>query len=149
MVFRDWDAIFEVFSPTLMDPHNEAEDGQLTQLYFWGGHGGIGGGDARQIISSDCTLRFCVEEMQRRNLPLSLNMDMIPEYGDIETIGETIRPSRIMAFVEKITGKFVRNIDSVHKLHPLAIKRYQKCPHWRPPALETLHDEIMAYRFEE
>lgn len=131
-----------------MDPHNEAEEGQLTQLYFWGGHGGIGGGDPRQIVSSDCTLRFCVEEMQRRNLPLTLNMDMIPEYGDVEIEGEKVRSSKIMALVEKVTGKHVRQIDSIDKIHPLAIKRYQTCPDWRPSALESLHEELMAYRFE-
>lgn len=138
-----------VFSPTIMEMNEGAAPGQLTQLYFWGGHGGIGGGDVRQIENANCTLRFCVEEMQRRSIPLVINMDVIPPYGDVEKVGEEIRSSRIMSLVERVTGKYVRPIDSVQMLHPLAIRRYQKCPSWRPAALESIHDEIMAISLED
>lgn len=127
-----------------MEVDEDMDSGRLTQLYFWGGHGGIGGGDARQLESSHCTIRFLVEEMERREIGLAMNMDLIPEYGDVETSGETIASSRLMSFVEKLTGKFVRRIESADQLHKLAIKRYQRCPNWRPAALKNLHDDIMA-----
>lgn len=126
------------------DEDVDVDSDRLTQLYFWGGHGGIGGGDARQLESSNCTIRFLVEEMERREIGLAMNMDMIPEYGDVEKTGEKLASSRIMSFVEKLTGKFVRPIESVDQLHKLAIRRYQRCPDWRPVALKNLHDDIMA-----
>lgn len=138
-----------VFSPTMMDMDDCAQPGQLTQRFFWGGHGGVGGGDGRQLESSSCTIRFLVEEMQRREIPLLFKMDKIPEYGDVESPVPEVHSSRVMAFVEKITGKYVRPIPSVESLHPLAIRRYQKVPEWRPASLEHLHDEIMAYPLEE
>lgn len=132
-----------------MDPDNDARPGQLTQLYFWGGHGGIGGGDVRQTTCSDCTLRFCVDEMLKRKLPLKINMNMIPEYGDVYEPGQTIVSSRVMSFVERFTGKYVRPIEAIEYVHPTAIRRYQRCPDWRPAALENLHDAIMAITLED
>lgn len=138
-----------VFSPTLMDANDEAGDDQLTQMYFWGGHGGIGGGDPMQIESAKCTLRFCVEEMQKREIPLQLKMEVIPEYGNVEEPPLEVKSSRMMSFVEKLTGKFVRRIESVDDVHKLAIKRYQTCPEWRPTALDELHDEIMSKNIDD
>lgn len=127
-----------------MEHDGDLGSDQLTQLYFWGGHGGVGGGDQQQLESSDCTLRFCVEEMQRRAIPLDLNMNQIPEYGNIEVEGPEVKSSRVMKFVERVTGKYIRPIPSLDLLHPLAIRRYRKCPSWRPPALRDLHDDLLA-----
>lgn len=132
-----------------MEPDDDLGELQLTQLYFWGGHGGIGGGDSRQMTSSNCTLRFCVDEMQRRELPLTIDMEAIPKYGNIMEEGQDVKPSRVMKFVGKLTGKYVRPIESLDVLHPMAIRRYRKCPSWRPPALEELHDEILALDTDE
>lgn len=131
-----------VFSPTLMEGSNVKDD-QLTQLYFWGGHGGVGGGDDRQITSADCVLRFLIEEMKRRGLGLAIDMDMIPELGDVVKDTEEVKSSVLMGFVERVTGKFIRQIQSIDMVHPLAIKRYQLNPKWRPAALRDLEDEIM------
>lgn len=132
-----------------MEPDDELIEGQLTQLYFWGGHGGVGGGDARQLRASDCTLRFCIDEMIRRNVPLAMNMSLIPDYADVEESSPKVKSSKIMGFIEKVTGKYIRPIESVKMLHPLAIRRFQRCPDWRPLALRELHDEIMAVEIEE
>lgn len=139
----------KVFSPTLMDHSEETGPGQLTQMYFWGGHGGIGGGDSRQITPSTCTLRFLVEEMEKRELGLALDMNSIPEIGDVEEQGEEIKSSRLMSMVESVTGKAVRAIDSVDMVHPLAIRRYQKCPFWRPRALEGISEELLNVQLDD
>ena len=132
-----------------MDYDKEIGSDQLTQLYFWGGHGGIGGGDPRQLESSNCTIRFLVEEMQRRGIRLYMNLDLIPEYGDVEADSENIKSSWIMGMVEKVTGKFVRPIENINQVHNLAVKRYQRCPRWRPPSLNGLHDELIAKNIDE
>ena len=126
----------------------ERGEEQLTQLYFWGGHGGVGGGDSRQLDSSDTTLRFCVEEIQRRGIGLALNMELIPEYGDIETETDEIKSSAIMGFVEKITGKFVRPIESVDHVHHTAVKRFQRVTSWRPAALEGLSSDLLSVQVD-
>lgn len=137
-----------VFSPTLMEAADVKGDDQLTQLYFWGGHGGVGGGDERQVTSANCALRFCVEEMQRRGLGLEIDMNMIPDIGDVEEDAETPKSSALMGFVERLTGKAVRKIPSIDVVHPLAIKRYQCNPRWRPAALRDLNDEILEAQVE-
>lgn len=129
----------------MMDYHEEAGEGQLTQMYFFGGHGGIGGGDSRQINPAACTLRFLVEEMEKRELGLAINKDMIPDYMDVVEDGEEIKSSAVMSFVEKVTGKFVRSIPSIDMVHPSAIERYQKNEGWRPEALENLKDALLSF----
>lgn len=76
---------------------------------------------------------------------MAMNVDIIPPYGNVEEFGEEISSSRIMSFVERFTGKYVRPISSVQMLHPLAVRRYQKCSAWRPLALASIHEEIMAF----
>lgn len=137
-----------VFSPTLMEYDSDKGRDQLTQLYFWGGHGGVGGGDARQSTSADCVLRFCVEEMQRRGLGLAIDMDRIPDYGNVEEEVEESRSSMLMGLVERMTGRYVRPIESLDMVHPLAIRRFQRNPNWRPPSLRELEREILAIKLD-
>lgn len=139
----------KVFSPTLMSPAEETEPGQLTQMYFWGGHGGVGGGDARQITSATCTLWFLLEEMERRGLGLAFDKDSIPEAGDVEEKGEDMKSSWLMSTVGSITGKFVRPIETVDMVHPMAIKRYQNCSFWRPRALEKIKDDLLNFKLDD
>lgn len=138
-----------VFSPTLMEHHEEVGPEQLTQLFFWGGHGGIGGGDSRQTISADTTLCFCVEEMQRRGLGLAIDMSQMPEYPDVTVDTEELKSSSVMNFVEKLTGKFVRDIPSLDMIHKSAVKRFKLKPEWRPASLKNLEEELECCEVEE
>lgn len=132
-----------------MEQHPDGPDNQLTQMYFWGGHGGVGGGDIRQQDASNCTIRFCIEEMARRGIALAIDMDKVPEYGNVEIEVPEIRSSRIMGLVENFTGKYVRPIPSIDLVHPLAIKRYQRVSDWRPDSLRDLEEELLAYELSE
>ncbi len=145
-----------IFKPTLMDPTEGGSAQQLTQLYFWGEHGGIGGGDGTQIINSSTTLTFVVEEIERRGLGLAVNLDLVPDnlmqqpraLPKPKSIGEQAM-GMIIGFIANITGSHVRVIDSIDKLHPVAIKRYQECKSWRPPALDGIKDEILEFDKEK
>lgn len=118
---------------------------QLTQLYFPGGHGGVGGGDEKEEPLSDNCLHFLVHEIKRRGMGIAFDMDLIPRGNvDIEPVNR--QPSRLFQFIEGITGKHVRQISSTDELHmPSVATRYQRQPDWRPKALEHLHDEICEY----
>lgn len=138
-----------VFSPTLMDHHEDIGSDQLTQLYFPGGHGGVGGGDANQMITANCALRFCYDEMQKRGLGLAIDSTMLPKYEDVTLDAGPAQSSPWMSMIEMFTGKFVRRITSLKDVHPLAIKRYQKNEHYRPRALQPLDAEIMAMQLDD
>lgn len=133
-----------------MAPSDGAKEGQLTQLFFWGGHGGIGGGDENQIESAKCTLKFCVEEMKRRKIPLALNDSGICEDGDILAEGGPSQSKKVaMKLVEFATDKFVRKVDSVDMLHKSAIKRYKQCKSWRPDALADIREDILKVKLSD
>lgn len=126
-----------------MDLSDEGNPGQLTQLFFWGGHGGIGGGDSRQEVCSSITINFLIEEMEKRELGLAIDKSQLPEPGDVESDIGDVSSSAVMSFIEKLTGKHVRTIPSIEKVHPSVIKRYQSVSSWRPAALEPLEEELM------
>lgn len=127
-----------------MQPHENANPQQLTQLFFCGSHTGVGGGKRSEIECSNVTLRFVVDEMRRRGLQLFFDMSKIPASGVADLLRHKTHSSKKRSIVKILMGKCTRRIDSVAALHPLAILRYQKCPSWRPVALQHLHQSIMA-----
>lgn len=146
----------QMFKPTLMETTSDEVSEQLTQLYFWGEHGGVGGGDGSQIINANTSLLFLVQEMKRRGIGLQVNLDLIPA-STMEpvkkqvvspTIGERVM-GVIVGLIANVTGQYVRPIESIDLVHPVAIKRYQEVASWRPPALDNLKDEILAYPKEK
>eukprot|EP00177_Eucheuma_denticulatum_P006594 GFKZ01012001.1.p1 GENE.GFKZ01012001.1~~GFKZ01012001.1.p1 ORF type:complete len:359 (-),score=59.19 GFKZ01012001.1:260-1336(-) len=138
-----------IFSPTLMDHDPQRGKEQVTQLYFWGGHCGVGGGDSDQVTSSDFCLGYLVEEMERRGLGLAVEKSALPDYKSINTDEEPreVKEAPWMGLLEFLTGKYVRPIESLEMLHETAIKRYQDCPKWRPAALKMLEEKIMSVKF--
>lgn len=146
-----------MFKPTLMSPTMDEVPEQLTQTYCWGEHGGVGGGDKGQIINANTSLQFLVEEMKRRGLGLAVDTSIVPQSLIEKTrekveapksLGENIMGA-VIGLIVNVTGESVRKIESVDKIHPAAIKRYQELPEWRPPALSHLEEEILAFDKEK
>lgn len=121
----------------------EGETGQLTQLYFWGGHGGVSGSEPRQPECGQLTLRFVIDEMSKRKLGLTFNMSQIPDYPDVDVEQRNAPPVGIQAVVSRVLGKFIRPITDKSQVHPTAIKRYQQVSSWRPAALKNIADDIL------
>lgn len=145
-----------MFKPTLMEPCDDKTPEQLTQLYFWGEHGGVGGGDKGQMISAKSTLNFVVNEIQRRGLGLAIDLELVPQsteeptekVEEQKTIGENVM-GFIIGTIAQITGETVRQIESIDMVHPVAIKRYQECPEWRPRSLAKIEEALVAYDKEK
>jgi len=145
-----------MFKPTLMNPTNDEDIEQLTQTYFWGEHGGVGGGDGTQIINAATSLIFLVDEMERRGLGLAVNLEVVPDEHMKpkktepvqKSIGEHVMGG-IIGMIANVTGVHVREITDIAAVHPVAIKRYQEIESWRPPALAHLEEEILNFPKEK
>jgi uncharacterized protein (DUF2235 family) len=133
----------QVFSPTEMVAHPDVGPDQLTQLYFCGGHGGVGGGDAVEWPLSDYALNWMVREMRRRGLKLAIDMSKIPK-GSLDVEPKESGPSALFQIIESVTGKNVRNVESVAHCHPSVAKRYAAKPGWRPAALEAMKQDLLS-----
>lgn len=140
-----WHLVWTAFKPTYMEAHPIVGTDQLTQLFFWGGHGGIGGGDGRQLNCSDITLRFLIGEMEKRSLKLSIDKECIPDEPDnlvpVINLKNNIFENTIYLF-----GRYVRTITSCKDVHSTAIVRYKKVDAYRPDSLKPLHDQLLAYK---
>ena len=126
-----------------MKPNKVVGETQVSELYFWGGHGEVSG----QFECGKVTLRYLVQEMRRRGLGLQLDSDKIPVGYDL-LAEQTPLPFSYTA-LRFLTGREERNITSVMQLHSSAVWRYQKKPSWRPAALEPIRDDILAFKVTE
>lgn len=134
------------FQPTLMDKHPEHGKTQVTQKYFSGGHGGVGCGDGAELLCSDITLRFVLEEIERRGLKLAFDPSKVPSMPDVTTEGDPITRSFPKNVFFWALGKHIRPIQAIEDIHETAIVRYQNVKKWRPQALnpfqKTLSNKI-------
>uniref|UniRef100_A0A7S1T6L6 T6SS Phospholipase effector Tle1-like catalytic domain-containing protein n=1 Tax=Compsopogon caeruleus TaxID=31354 RepID=A0A7S1T6L6_9RHOD len=124
------------FFPTMMNAHPEVKN-QLTQLYFPGAHGGVGGGSKETEALSDSTLQFLVGEMRQRGLGLDFFDDALP-IGDPTAVIPHAPPSALWKLIGAISGRRIREIHNIDELHLPSVKaRYKACPEWRPPSLKA------------
>lgn len=131
------------YEPTPMVAHPAAGEEQVTSLFFWGTHSGVGGGKASETAAGATALRFVVEEMCTRRLKLAFNSAFIPPYYAIAPHVVPRNNSTWSKTARAMGGRQVRLISSGRELHWSAVHRYQKVPAWRPPALSHLHEAIM------
>lgn len=134
---------YEGFSPTPMDFNESVGEKQLSQKYFWGQHGGIGGGDRRmdQIESAKVTLLWTVAEMERRGIPLAIDKSELPDSVDMK-IGEAPKPGGLFGFLNQIGPKTTRDIPSIEHLHEGVAIRYKAVSDYRPDSLKKFHEEL-------
>ena len=60
-----------------MQPSNAALREQVTELYFPGGHSGVGGGSAAEVPLAENALHFVIHEMGRRNLKPGFSLPLL------------------------------------------------------------------------
>jgi hypothetical protein len=116
---------------------------QVTELYFAGGHGGVGGGDTVEFPLSNYTLHWMVREMERRGIKLAINKKNLPE-GSVDIEPHRKVQGKLFQVIQSITGRYVRPIESIKQCHPSVVERYRKHPEWRPEALEKIAAELEA-----
>lgn len=128
---------------------NENVKNQLTQKYFWGTHGGIGGSETTEQDAGATTLKFTIEEIKRRNMGLAIDESNVADYPDISCKEEvTALNSGFMSMFTRFTGLYVRPIQSIEAIHKSAIKRFQINSAWRPGALNNLAEQLLSLRPE-
>lgn len=133
------------FMSTPMRPHFARPASQVTSRFFWGGHGGVGGGQADQRLNADITLRFVIDELSRRGCGLCFDAALIPSAYPKEKVSnaierETLLRSRILRLVVGTQYRFVRSVEDVHWS---AIRHFQTDKSWRPPALKKIEAKLM------
>lgn len=94
----------KVFAPTYMTHNEERGPDQLTQLFFAGGHGGVGGGDSHEWPLSDYALHWMVGELKRRGCDLAFDVSRIPR-GQTDIPPKGGGSSILFRFIEGVTGK--------------------------------------------
>lgn len=137
-----------VFAPTEMTANPEwtpvdAATGQLTQLYFPGGHGGVGGGDDWEWPLSDYALAWMVREIRRRGIDLAFDPDGIPEGSLAVGRKEPGKPTATGRLINLFSARHVRKIESVAQCHAAVALRYEAVSDWRPDALADIGDDLL------
>lgn len=133
------------FKPTLMVPHPSRGSEQLTQLYFPGGHGGVGGGQKGEESFAANTLRFLVEEISRRCPGVEWNRDQIPEEDDINLLDE-MRSSASLSYrlLMWYGGSGGRRVNDIAECHESVLRRFAKVKSWRPKCLRDIESALHA-----
>lgn len=93
-----------MFAPTYMTYNEERGSEQLTQLFFAGGHGGVGGGDSEEWPLSDYALHWMVNELSRRGCGLAFDVSRIPR-GKVDIPPKKTGSSALFQLIEGVTGK--------------------------------------------
>lgn len=142
-----------VRTPTRMTAHPSAPS-QVTEKFFWGSHGGVGGSEYTEPETIAVVLRFVLDELQALGFTLTIAADHpgVPkDYPDTAVERKLIAGlTRADAVVNAMTGgQYTRKIESVDQVHFTAVERFQKIPTWRPKALEKLEKELVAVDVEE
>ncbi|WP_449420147.1 DUF2235 domain-containing protein [Phormidium nigroviride] len=120
------DEIRKVFDVTLMKPTNKD---QVTQVWFPGGHGCLGGGSEEECGLSDGALLWMMEQVEKLGLALDktrVEKGVNPNY--------TIPFDNTPKFPFNVAGKILREVTgSFDDLHESVKKRWQdpEC-HYRP-----------------
>eukprot|EP00180_Rhodochaete_pulchella_P003224 Plantae.Rhodophyta-Rhodochaete_pulchella.ctg5346.p1 GENE.Plantae.Rhodophyta-Rhodochaete_pulchella.ctg5346~~Plantae.Rhodophyta-Rhodochaete_pulchella.ctg5346.p1 ORF type:complete len:359 (+),score=44.87 Plantae.Rhodophyta-Rhodochaete_pulchella.ctg5346:40-1077(+) len=119
-----------VLSPTPMTP---SRDGQVTEKWFPGGHGDVGGSTNQAL--SNIALKFMIGELANRGLGLVINSSEIPDGNPLAPLdGGNF-------FMRFVTGPF-REIPSFDDLHSCVKVRYAGVPDWRPENLEAFTERF-------
>lgn len=132
----------KALEPTLMEK-NENVENQLTQKFFWGSHGGIGGSESTEQDAGAITLRFTIEEIKRRGLGLAFDESTVPDYPDITREIITVLESGLMSVMSRFDS-YIRTVSSPDLVHETAVKRFQVNREWRPQALKNIAERLMS-----
>ncbi|MCU0541223.1 MAG: DUF2235 domain-containing protein [Oscillatoriaceae cyanobacterium Prado104] len=135
------DEIRKVFSVTPMESSKNPPDNQVTQVWFPGGHGCVGGGSKEECGLSDGALLWMMEQVEKLGLVL-----------DKTCVEDPIEPNYAAPFDNtpefpfNLAGTILRHrISSCGDLHESVKQRWQdpKC-HYRPENLLKFQDYLNA-----
>jgi uncharacterized protein (DUF2235 family) len=124
----------KVFLQTPMKP---AQEGQLTEVWFPGGHGCIGGGTRSNSPLSNAALLWTIEEVEKLNLGLTFDRYKIEDgFGTDVTID-------INAELKRALFKNLRVIPPEAVLDSSVFKRWKSCRWYRPKNLVNSHGKVL------
>ncbi len=132
------DEIRAVFNVTPMEPSPDRTADQVTQVWFPGGHGCIGGGSKEEQGLSDAALLWMIQQVEALGLALDetrIEGGINPRYDtpfDNEPKGIY---RRLGVISRKVTGSFFDLDDSVKK-------------RWNDPTLNYHPENLMAFKQE-
>ncbi|HLO46805.1 MAG TPA: DUF2235 domain-containing protein [Kamptonema sp.] len=133
------DEIRKVFDVTLMKP---TKKDQVTQVWFPGGHGCLGGGSEEECGLSDGALLWMMEQVEKLGLALDktrVEKGVNPNY--------TIPFDNTPKFPFNVAGKILREVTgSFDDLHESVKKRWQdpEC-HYRPKNLMEFEEQLDSW----
>jgi uncharacterized protein (DUF2235 family) len=132
------DEIRRVFDVTRME---SSQDGQVTQVWFPGGHGCVGGGSKEERGLSDGALRWMMEQVEKLGLALDeshVEDGIQPKYD--APFDNTPKPPFNVGGpnLREVTGDF-------DHLHESVKKRWKYCKNYRPDNLMKFQKELDAW----
>jgi uncharacterized protein (DUF2235 family) len=120
----------KAFLPTPMKP---AQADQLTEVWFPGGHGCVGGGTKANSPLSNAALLWAIDEVEKRNLGLTFDLQKIEDgFRTDPTID-------ISAELRRTLFKSLRVIPAGAILAPSVFERWKSCRWYRPENLIDAH----------
>jgi uncharacterized protein (DUF2235 family) len=124
----------KAFLPTQMKP---AQAGQLTEIWFPGGHGGIGGGTRENSPLSNQALLWMIEAVEKLNLGLTFDRHKIEDGVKTDATIRTNDESKLPFF------KGLRLIPPAAVLHASVYQRWRSCAWYRPQNLAENHRKTL------
>jgi uncharacterized protein (DUF2235 family) len=124
----------KAFLPTQMKP---AHEGQLAEVWFPGGHGGVGGGTRENSPLSNAALLWMMAEVERLNLGLTFDRHNIEDGVKVDASIQTSDDLKSPLF------KGIRSMPSEAVLHESVYHRWHFCKWYRPNNLVEHHEKVL------
>ncbi|MGD9979643.1 MAG: DUF2235 domain-containing protein [Hyphomonadaceae bacterium] len=135
------------FAPTLwnnVDAFNTSgARPRVSQLWFPGDHGGVGGGGARGL--SNCALMWVLEGAEFAGLSLSREPGSVISgcLADIDPITPAV-DGKGFPIMRALTSRWRRGLKRFEDVHETARLRYVADSFYRPPLLEPFAERILS-----
>ncbi len=139
------DEIRKVFDVTRMEPHRTREKEQVTQVWFPGGHGCIGGGSKEERGLSDRALRWMIEQVKPLGLALDekrVEFGLQPDYKSPFDNTPKFPFNLGSPNIRGVTGEFSDLHESVKQRWADTTIR----PPYRPENLMKFREELDAWK---
>ena len=125
----------QAFLPTQMKP---AQPGQLTEVWFAGGHGSVGGGTPANSPLSNVALLWIITAVEQLNLGLTFDLNKIEDGVEIDAKIQTNDDLKVPLF------KGIRSMPSAAILDQSVYHRWHTCDWYRPENLLEHHEKVLS-----
>ena len=130
------DEIKKVFDVTPMVKSSKNSAQTLSQVWFPGEHGCVGGGTKKYSGLSDGALQWTIDESKA--LGLEFDESKIPDGINPDS---TVSFDNAFRFMSILTGRNLRKVDFA-ALHPSVIERWSKIDSYRPRNLDSYKAQL-------